>query len=101
MAKLQAKPGLAVSAGAPLPRSPARTLVEDRTAMPRALVAIAFSGLPGCGQRARPAIDYLDAVEVELDTDGKEAFLYLAPKAKPSDSSGCPRFGAPATIDGR
>lgn len=54
--------------------------------------------LTGCGEAPSPVAEYLDAVDVDLRSDGKEAFVYLAPKATPS--TGCPRFGAPATVDG-
>jgi hypothetical protein len=54
--------------------------------------------LPACGASPSPVAEYFDAVEVSLSSDGKKTFLYLKPSATPS--AGCPRFGAPATIDG-
>jgi hypothetical protein len=64
---------------------------------PVLLLTLALASI-GCGESPSPVIDYLDAVEVELGSDGREAFVYLRPKATPA--TGCPRFGAPATVDG-
>ncbi len=45
-----------------------------------------------------PVSAYLGAVDVELYSDGHEAFVYLSPLDTVTD---CPHFGAQATLDGR
>ena len=65
-------------------------------------LSVAFVlSLAGCGPTPSPVADYLDEVEVQLFSDGKEAFVYLWPSAKTMPPGGCAVFGAPATVDGR
>ena len=67
--------------------------------MRASLVSLAMLPLLGCGVSPSPVADYVNAVELQLHSDGKSALLYV--RLKIARSRGCPEFGAPATIDGR
>ena len=73
--------------------------VNSDIAMRCPLVLVPTLLLAGCGMPASPVADYVDAVEVELYSDGTDAFLRV--RLTFAKAPGCPDFGAPATIDGR
>jgi hypothetical protein len=71
-----------------------------RPLMRRLAVACALLSLSACGEpRPETSVSaYLHSVDVELYSDGAEAFVYLRPI---DDSGPCPDFGARVTLDGR
>jgi len=66
----------------------------------RCTLAVAFVfSVVGCGPSPSPVASYVDAVDISLYSDGANVTVSLTPKATPT--SGCPTFGAAATIDGQ